>query len=147
MANLVTLKTFTSSELIFDTDETKAILKFFFKSQHNLINTLNVTDNIRSFAQALLIEAIDATYAMGFVEAIFKSSSNPGAGIKKLLKKFTKKATEHWFKHASEKDLLNIEVYEIIRSRISLNFGRYLIMLASGLASNKTAFSANLSYA
>ncbi len=146
MTKLLTLKSFSNSELIFDEQETKLILKFFFKSQHNLIQKLTVTDNIRSFAQGLLIEAIEASYAMGFVDALFRGTSNPSIGFKKVLIQFTKKATQHWFKHASQKDLLKIEIYEIVRSRISLHFGRYLIMLASGIANNKTSFSANISF-
>lgn len=147
MANLVTLRKFNSSELIFNEEETRLILKFFFKSQRSKIDQLEVNDKVREFAQGLLVEAIDASYAMGFVEALFKSVANPSAGVKKVLSKFAKKAAKHWFKHASPKDLLEVEIYEIVRSRLELNFGRYLSMLAAGIARKETQFSAMIAYA
>lgn len=147
MPNQVTLKKFSNSELLFNDEETRTVLRFFFKSHHNIINNLTISDKVREFSQALLVEAVDASYAMGFVEAIFKAITKPSDGIKVILKKFVKKSIKHWFKHAKEDDLLKIEIYEIVRNRIALNFGRYLIMIASGLAKDTTNFSASISYA
>ncbi|MGD8569281.1 MAG: hypothetical protein PVJ39_14435 [Gammaproteobacteria bacterium] len=147
MASLVTLRKFSPDELLFNEDETRQILKFFFKSQQKKIDQLTVNDNVREFAQGLLVEAIDASYAMGYIQALFKSVANPTAGVKKIITKFAKKASKHWFKHANPKDLLNVEIYEIVRSRLELNFGRYLSMLAAGIAKKSTQFSAMLTYA
>ena len=147
MANLVTLRKFNSTELLFDEEETKQILKFFFKSQHHTINQLKINDKVREFAQGLLVEAIDASYAMGFVEVLFKATANPTAGAKKVISQFAKKAAKHWFKHATTENLLKVEIYEMVRSRIALNFGRYLSMLASGIAKKETTFTAMMAYA
>lgn len=147
MANLVTLRKFTSSELLFDDEETRQILKFFFNNQQQTVNQLTINDKVREFAQGLLVEAVDASYAMGFIEALFKASANPSAGTKQVLTKFANKAAKHWFKHASADNLLKVEIYEIVRSRIALNFGRYLAMLASGIAKKETSFTAMVAYA
>ena len=61
------------------------------------------------------LEAVDASYALGFIHALFGGVFNPGAGAKKVFMKFARKALKHWFKHASAKDLMNIKIYDIVR--------------------------------
>ena len=90
MNKQVHLKKFKANELIFNEEETVVILKFIFKNQHNNIDLLNITDPVREFAQALLVEAVDSSYAFGFVDALFRSVTNPRAGAKKVLTKFGK---------------------------------------------------------
>ena len=77
------LRKFKKEELIFNNDETVVILKFIFKKNHNLIDNLKINDSIREFAQGLLLEAVDASYALGFVHSLFGGVFNPGAGAKK----------------------------------------------------------------
>ena len=89
---MVTLKEFSPGELLLDDNETKRILEFFFENQANAIRDLKINNRIRSFAQGLLVEAIDASYAMGFIEALFKATANPVNGAGKIIKKFGKAA-------------------------------------------------------
>ncbi len=56
-----------------------------FKNKHGLIEGLEINDRIREFAQGLLLEAVDASYALGFVHSLFGSVFNPGAGAKKII--------------------------------------------------------------
>lgn len=107
----VMLKQFSHSELILSEEETKEVLKFIFKGfvGEGKIDNLRITDTVRGFAQGLLIEAIDASYALGFVEEIFTASANPTAGAKKVLKSFGKKALKHWFKHATAENLMEVK--------------------------------------
>ena len=145
MATQVFLQEFSKNELIFDENETREILKFIFRSESAAIDKLAITDRIRGFAQGLLIEAVDASYAMGFVEALFRAASNPGAGVKKVLKKFGKKALKHWFKHATAKDLMDIKIYETVRRQLELNFKTTFKLILSGLA-KAGKFNAVLAY-
>jgi len=132
MAKYMQLRRFKKEELIFSIDETKIILKFIFGSpDSNLIESMTITDPVREFAQGLLVEAIDASYAIGFVEAIFRSTANPSKGAIKILKSFGKKATKHWFKHATVHDLQNVKVYDFIRNEIARRFRTPLRILAS----------------
>lgn len=140
-------KKFEKHELIFDADETAAILKFIFKSRHQTIDRLEINDRIREFAQGLLLEAVDASYALGFVEAIFRATMNPGAGTRSILKKFGKKALKHWFKHATAEDLSQIRIYEVVRAQLELNFGRVLLMYANGIAKSQVLSSGFILYA
>jgi len=79
------LRKFKNEELIFDNEESIIILKFIFKNKHSLIDGLEINDKIREFAQGLLLEAVDASYALGFVAALFGGTFNPGASAKKYL--------------------------------------------------------------
>ena len=134
MNKQVHLKKFKSNELIFNEEETVVILKFIFKNQHNNIDLLNVTDPVREFAQALLVEAVDSSYAFGFVDALFRSATNPRAGAKKVLTKFGKKALKHWFKHAKVQDLMSIKIYDKVREQLAWKFGRVLLLHVNGVA-------------
>lgn len=131
------LRKFKAEELLFDEEETRLILKFIFRRNHSLIKNLDISDRVKGFAQGLLLEAIDASYALGFVEALFRSSLNPGAGAKKVISKFGKKSLKHWFKHAKANDLMQIKIYERVREQLEYNFGRILIMYSNGTAKNK----------
>lgn len=144
------LQQFKEEELIFNKEETIIILKFIFKNKHILVDKLEISNKVKEFAQGLLFEAIDASYALGFVEAIFRSTNNPGTGMRKILKKFGKKSLSHWFKHATAKDLMQISIYEIVRQQLEFKFGRILAMYASGVAFNEinqavfVAYSSNI---
>jgi DNA-binding protein Fis len=134
MKMAITLRDFATIELIFDIDETRAILGFFFASKAAVVGSMVVSDQVRSFAQALLLEAVDASYSLGYVEALTSSVSRPNATLTKMLKKFGKKALKHWFKHARQKDLSDIKIYEVVRKDIEWSFGRVFLMHADGIA-------------
>ncbi|MEM5549038.1 hypothetical protein [Pseudoalteromonas fuliginea] len=44
---------------------------------------LNVNDAVREFAQSLLVEAVDSSYAFGFIDSLFRSVTNPRDEVKK----------------------------------------------------------------
>ena len=144
----VMLKQFSHSELILSEEETKEVLKFIFKGfvGEGQIDKLRITDTVRGFAQGLLIEAIDASYALGFVEAIFSASANPTAGAKKVLKSFGKKALKHWFKHATAENLMEVKIYEIVRNVLARNFKTELQLMINGLAQAKKRYIAYIDY-
>ena len=106
---------------------------------------MTITDPVREFAQGLLVEAIDASYAVGFVEAIFRSATNPSEGAIKILKSFGKKAAKHWFKHAKVHDLQNVKVYDFVRNELARRFRTPLRVFAS-TASLDMQLGAFLSY-
>lgn len=133
-----TLRNFSEHELIFDVSETKDILGFFFPHHRQRIDAATVTTELRSFAQGLLIEAIDATYALGYVEILLTVSYNPGGGMKKVLMKAGRKAARHWFKHATDRDLLNARIAEPVRRQLSLAFRTPMGEMLDGLALGRT---------
>lgn len=128
MTKSATLREFKPNELIFDAEEARAILGFIFKSKTSIVSALTIDDQLRSFAQALLLEAIDASYALGFIQALVGSIAAPSPSVQKLIRKFAQKAIKHWFKHATTSDLLKVKIYEMVRSDLEWSFGRVLQM-------------------
>lgn len=134
MKKPVTLTNFTPSQLIFDEQETREILLFIFSSKSSIARSMKIDNQTKSFAQALLLEAVDASYSLGFVEALTSAIARPNVTISKILKKFGQKAAKHWFRHARAADLLKIEIYEIVRRDLEWSFGRIFLMYNEGLA-------------
>jgi hypothetical protein len=138
MNKSVTLRGFGESELILGEDQTREVLKFFFatSADHKLIDSLTVSTALRAFTQGLLVEAIDASYAMGFVEILFRSVSNSTKNALKIIKDFGKRAAKHWFKHATARDLFDVKVYESVRVSLGRSFKTRLVEYSEGIARN-----------
>lgn len=130
----VTLRNFSEDELIFDEAETKDILKFFFPYLRQRIDAATITTELRNFAQGLLVEAIDATYALGYIEIIWRTSYNPGSGMMKTLSKVGRKAAKHWFKHATQRDLLKAKISSRVRDQLAHSFSSVFPMMLDGVA-------------
>lgn len=129
MSNYKQLRQFKPEELLFNEAETRIVLKFIFKStDHPFIDSLPMSNRLRGFAQGLLVEAIDASYAIGYVHGVFRSVKNPVKGALKIIKTFGIKASRHWFKHASVHDLQNIQVYDFIRNEVIRAFRKPFLL-------------------
>ena len=134
MSTAVHLRRFQADELILKEEDTLTILLFFWPTEFQLEAHPPVSVGMRSFAQALLIEAIDASYAMGFVDALFRSTSNPSSSAVAVIKRFGRQASQHWFDHAEPKDLRDIKIYESVRRTLALSFRTKLLEFLNGLA-------------
>jgi hypothetical protein len=136
----VFLINFNPSDLVFDEEETKEILKFFFKTDLAFIDSIAIDDRIRNFAQGILIEAIDASYAIGYIKIVFDVFYlQPPKPMRKVFTKLGRKVAMYWFKHARATDLLNIKIYEMVRSKIAEGFRWHFLNLANGLVMRKPA--------
>ena len=91
----------------------------------------------REFAQALLVEAIDASYAIGFVQALIKSTANPAKGAREVLKAFGKKASKLWFEHATVHDLTDVKVYQFVLDKLAVTFRHALPNYIAGSGPTK----------
>lgn len=117
------LRDFTEAELIFDEQETKDILNFFFQTDRGLVDSTQITNELRNLAQGLLVAAVDASYAMGWIELTFRWAANPGAGLNKALQKLSRRAARHWFKHLEHgRSLTDARIYESVRDQLARNF-------------------------
>jgi len=131
----VELKRFKSDEIYLDQEQAWRVLRFFWPNTNIPPGSLSETD--RAFAQGLLVEAIDGSYHMGFIEIIFRTFAYKVAtsfgDLKDMIKEFLKQATEHWFKHATRKDLKDPKIYESVRVTLARNFRTvWDIRIASG---------------
>lgn len=119
-----TLRNFSQNEIMITEHEAWSILRFFW--QNHRIKETEITYSDMNFAQGLLVEAIDASYAMGYVQIIFDNffAKVPGSftDVKKMIKKLVTDSTKHWFKHLGKKKLEEATIYITVRDRIALNF-------------------------
>jgi len=116
---------FPDAQLLFDDEETRHILEFFWPQLAPQIQALEITTERRRIAQQILIAAIDSTYALGFMEKLFQTMFNPRAGIKGLAamgQKLARAYVKHWWKHASQDKLKRPYIAEAARRQIALNF-------------------------
>lgn len=118
------LKHFNESEVKLSQHDAFAVLRFFWLEPGVAPQQLTLQD--RAFAQALLVEAIDRSYDMGYVEIIFRTFygkiPTSFAAIRDLVKSFAKAAAKHWFEHATGKDLQDPKIYESVRRTLAANF-------------------------
>ena len=138
MSRFKELRQFKTEELLFNEEETRIALKFIFKpTDHALIDSLPLSDRLREFAQGLLVEAIDASYAVGFVKALREAAANPAKGAREILKSFGRKASKLWFKHATVHDLMNVKVYQFVLDALARSFRNTLPDYFAGARPNK----------
>ena len=129
------LRRFTPGEVILSGQDAHAVLHFF--SIEPGISPAAMTIDDRAFAQALLVEAIDASYEMGYAEAIFRSvfGKTPAslASVASILANLAVRAARNWFEHASAADLQNPSIYESVRLVVARNWATvWRIRLATG---------------
>ena len=128
-AHSVHLRNFTDAELILDEADTRAILAFFFPTELARIDSAEITRELRALAQGLLVEAVDASFVIGWVEQIFRWSTNPGAGVKAALRKLAMRGARHWFKHLKNEALTDAAIYERVRDQLGRNFRSALLIV------------------
>jgi len=115
------LKHFNQDEIIIDKNQAQRVLKFFFGN--NVPAPSDLTNEDVAFAQGLLLEAIDKSYAMSYVQAIFDCFyMKIPDDISGLVKEFAKKAARIWFDHAAGKDFSKPKIYVSVRNLIANNF-------------------------
>jgi hypothetical protein len=126
------LRHFKDSEILIGREQARNILIFFFGNNVPPADTLTNADI--AFAQALLLEAIDKSYAMGYVQAAFDAFyMKIPTDFTSLVKDFAKKAAKNWFDHAAGKDLSNPKIYRMVLNQIQASFGSVWQMRMQGL--------------
>lgn len=118
------LRNFSQDEILITKNEAWSILRFFWPNHR--IEEKDITFRDMNFAQGLLVEAIDASYKLGFVEIVFNNAflKVPGgfSDVKKMIKKIVKESTKHWYKHLGKNKFDDATIYIIVRDRLALNF-------------------------
>jgi hypothetical protein len=122
---MVALRHFSPAEVVITREQAARILRFFFPGQPPTPSEL--TNEDISYAQALLIEAVDASTEMGYVQILYDKAfmkvPTDLSFIKDIAKALVKQAGKNWFRHATGKDLSDPTIYEAIRKTISWKQG------------------------
>lgn len=118
------LSRFADSEVVLSPEDGYATIRFFFGQCTLPPQQLTLGD--RKFAQALLVEGVNATYEMKYVEIIFDNFflrvPPDFQNLPKLLEKVVKASAKNWWTHATEEDLRNPKIYETVRRQIQQGF-------------------------
>ena len=101
-----------------------AILVWVFGSTK--LKPKQLTPEDCGFAQALLVEMIDASFAMGFIEALFRSSVKIPSGPLKVISAFVKGAGKNLIRYKDKDDLKKMMkspyIYEVVKNTVKKNF-------------------------
>ena len=118
------LRRFAAAEIVLTREDAYAVIRFFWNDVGVLPEAF--TDADVNFAQGLLVEAVDATYAMGYVQIVFDTFfmkvPRDLNNLYGMLKKVAKASAKHWWRHATEKDLADPKIYETVRMTLARNF-------------------------
>ena len=75
------------------------------------------------FAQAMLVEMLNASFAMGFVEALFRAAAKLPSGPKKVITAFLKGAGKNLVKYKDKDDLKEMMkepvIYKSVQSQMA----------------------------
>lgn len=115
------LKKFRLKEIILNKEESAQVLNFFWANTVSNPNTLN---NVHcAFAQALLLEAIDASGKIGFLESLYSATIRPRSSLKRIIEKFVRYAALRWFQNITGRDnLKNARIYKKVKNTLALSF-------------------------
>lgn len=131
---LVAVPDIADHQLVFNEAETRQILKFFWPQYVRQIDTLTITNDARRLAQTALIAAIDGSYAMGFIDATFRSLLSPGRSVAAFGRRLARNFVQHWWKYATREELMNAKVYESVRTTVAGALRHRLDALVAGVA-------------
>jgi hypothetical protein len=127
------LQHFPAREIVLTQEEAFHVFRFFWPDCNLHPGQLTETD--REFAQALLIEAIDASERMSWIEALFRAAARPNADVRSILKKMAAHALKKWFTNLAPRDILNQDIYEAVRATLARNFRSIVRLREQGVDS------------
>lgn len=136
---VLTIPDIPDANLLYDEAETRAILKFFWPTQAAQIDSLTINNDARRLAQTALIAAIDGSYAMGYIDllwqAIAQRVQRPNGDIVALARRLGRNFVRHWWRHATERDLLDARIYDSVRADVARNLRHCLSDASDGAIS------------
>lgn len=115
------LKKFSRSEIALTHQEAWQVLVFFFGGNASSLPG-GLTDNDRSFAQALLIEAVDASRRLGWLHQLMSATLRPNASITAVLRRLAVAATRDWLSSGNPADFKDAKIYSMAKNQLTLNW-------------------------
>lgn len=87
------------------------------------IKAKDFTKDDCGFAQTLLVEMLDASFKIGFIEALFRAAAKTPSGPSKVIKTFLKGAGKNLVKYKDKDDLKEMLkkpiIYKMVKSRMA----------------------------
>ena len=114
-------KFYDTGDVYVSNQEAWEILVWFFGGNAGL-SPSDITYNDRSFAQALLFEAIAASKLIGFVEGLWRATVKPAKSITSLLKQIAKLTAKALWEHLKPVDLEDPKIYQMVKDQLARNW-------------------------
>lgn len=117
------LKRFKDDEVVIDRTTGWQFLRFFWPNTG--IKPGDLTGEDIKFAQALMVEALDSSASMGYVEVFFRSFSSPTNALGSLTSaaaRLIRNGFLHWYRNRRDVSLTNPKVYESVRRALARNY-------------------------
>jgi hypothetical protein len=112
---------YKTGDVFISNDEAWYILVWFFGGNAGSMPS-TLTYNDKSFAQALIFEAIGASKKIAFIESLWKKTIKPPASILKFLKSIARMAAKELWKYLSPADLEDPKIYQMVKDEITRNW-------------------------
>ena len=114
-------KFYVSGDVYLSKDEAWKTLVWFFGGNSG-ISVSNITWNDRSFAQALIFEAVYASRKISFVQKVWESSVNPPDTVKKFFKEIVKITAKTLWENLKPVDLEDPTIYKMVKDTLTINW-------------------------
>ena len=129
------LQHFAPTDVRISPEQAQRVLRFFFPDQP--VDAANLTKDDIAFAQGLLIEAVDASTQMSYVQVLYDKAFMKlpvdYSIIKDVAKSLCRQAARTWFRHVTGEDLRDPQIYESVRSQLARNFrSAWIIRMQTG---------------
>jgi len=112
---------YKTGDVFISQEEAWYILVWFFGGNAGL-SPSDLTYNDRSFAQALMFEAIAASKKISFMEGLWKKTVKPHSSILKFLKQIAKLTAKALWKFIQPADLEDPEIYKMVKDKLTANW-------------------------
>jgi hypothetical protein len=129
------LQHFAPTDLRMSPEQAQRVLRFFFPDQP--IDASSLTQDDIAFAQGLLIEAVDASAEMSYVNVLYDKAfmklPTDYSFLKDVASSLCRQAARNWFHHVSGEALRNPQIYESVRVQLARNFRSvWVLRMATG---------------
>ena len=118
----MTAKLKKQSKIVLKPADAHAIITWLFGKSS--VKAKDFSKEDCGFAQALLIEMIDASFAMGFVDALFRAAAKLPQGPKKVIMTFVKGAGKNLVKYKDKDDLEKMMKEPVIYNATKVSLAR-----------------------
>lgn len=114
-------KFYETGDVFISNDEAWYILVWFFGGNAGSMPSA-ITYNDKSFAQALMFEAIAASKKISFMQSLWMKTAKPPKSILKFLKSIAKMTAKALWEKVKPADLDDPEIYKMVKDEITRNW-------------------------
>jgi hypothetical protein len=112
---------FSPTEIVLSDQQCWEVLVFFFGG-NAAVPVTALTSNDKSFAQAMLIEAIDKSYAMSWIEAVFREAMSLTPSIRNIIGALARHAVRTWLNEIPLEEIENQQIYISVKNTLTANW-------------------------